>query len=341
MYLVTTKADRLPTDHQLIMVDGTVPDWEAKPGDLHWDHHRPGGADVQIDEIPAPQARISEGGASTLVEQESTGQPPCFVTTMVDADACCAAAWVQLPYETLTADTIAQFKAIAWDCDHLMVPDELNHYAEFAAKAVVALKSSSEGIAADLGLPHERKEWGDEHWEAYSSEAFRRGTEWLIEAAKGKRPYPGESGEADDYWQQIETDAHLLMDENRIWFINTDRGDIAVCNQTSTGHAIDPRSFYQAIPRLRESSTSHLRPEAITIRDHRVGGTQYTLGSIPLHPDQHSLDYTAGTFDRLTRAEQAKDPESGSWGGRRTVGGSPWNTASNLTVEEITALLDG
>jgi hypothetical protein len=53
MYLVTTKADRLPTDHQIIMVDGTVPDWKAKPGDLHWDHHRPGGADVQIDKIPA------------------------------------------------------------------------------------------------------------------------------------------------------------------------------------------------------------------------------------------------------------------------------------------------
>ncbi len=54
MYLVTTNADRLPSDHQIIMVDGTVPDWEAKPGDLHWDHHRPGGADVQMDEIPLP-----------------------------------------------------------------------------------------------------------------------------------------------------------------------------------------------------------------------------------------------------------------------------------------------
>ncbi|MBD2311095.1 hypothetical protein H6G20_05275 [Desertifilum sp. FACHB-1129] len=40
-----TNADCLPTDHQIIMVDGTVPDWVAKPGDLHWDHH-PGGADI-------------------------------------------------------------------------------------------------------------------------------------------------------------------------------------------------------------------------------------------------------------------------------------------------------
>lgn len=331
-YLVTTKADRLPTDYQIIMVDGTVPDWEAKPGDLHWDHHRPGGADVQMDEIPAPQQQ-------SLLKERSTHQPPCLVTTMVDADACCAAAWVQLSGETLTAETIAKLKAIAWDCDHLMVPDELQPYAEFAAKAVVALKAASEGISADLGLPHERKEWNDDHWEAYSSEAFRRGTEWLIDAARGDRPYPGESGEADDYWQQIEADAQMLIDENRIRFMQTERGDIAVCDQTSTSHAIDPRSFYQAISQLHPAANP-LRSEALTVRDHRGGGTQYTLGSIPLHPKQHELDYTQGTFDRLTQAEQAKDPASGSWGGRRTVGGSAWNTPSQLTIEEIIARLD-
>lgn len=109
------------------------------------------------------------------------------------ADACCAAAWVQLPAEVLTPETITKLKAIAWDCDHLTVPEELKQYAEFAAKAVVALKNSSEGIAGDLRLPHERKEWVDEHWEAYSSEAFRRGTEWLMAAARGDCPYPSES----------------------------------------------------------------------------------------------------------------------------------------------------
>ena len=132
----------------------------------------------------------------------------------------------------------------------------------------------------------------------------------------------------------------MLMNENRIRFISTDKGDIAICNQTSTGHAIDPRSFYHAIPKLHGSFITHLRPEALTIRDHRAGGTQYTLGSIPLHPKQHTLDFTKDTFSRLTQAEQAKDPKSGDWGGRRTVGGSPWNTPSQLTVEEIVALLD-
>lgn len=332
-YLVTTNADRLPGDHQIIMVDGTVPGWSARPGDLHWDHHRSGGADVQIDEIPMPEQQ-------TLLTERATGQPPCFVTTMVDADACCAAAWVQLPREVLTPETIAKLRAIAWDCDHLVVPDELQQYAAFGAKAVVALKTASEGIAADLGLPHERKAWADEHWEAYLSEAFRRGTDWLIAAAKGESPYPGESGEADNYWQQIEADAQMLIDEGRIWFVQTDRGDIAVCDQTSTSHGIDPRSFYQALPKAHDSFQTPLRPEALTIRDHRTGGTQYTLGSIPLHPQVHELDYTQGAFDRLSQADQAKDPDSGTWGGRRTVGGSPWNTPSRLTVEEIIALLD-
>lgn len=329
MYLVTTNADRLPTDHQIIMVDGTVPNWEAKPGDLHWDHHRPDGADIQMDEIPLPDR-------TSFLKEHSTEQTPCFVTTMVDADACCAAAWVQLQRSQLTDETIAKFKAIAWDCDHLMVPPELTHLAEFAAKADAALKKSSEGIAADLGLPHERKDWAEDHWEAYSSEAFRRGTEWLIAAANGDCPYPGEQGEADDYWQQVEADAQMLQDENRIQFIETKRGAIAICDVRSVGHSVDPRSFYQAI----QSHSQTLRPEAITMRDHRLGGNQYTLGSIPLHPKQHTLDYTQGTFERLTQAEQTKNPNTGNWGGRRTVGGSPWNHPSNLTIEEIVALLD-
>ncbi|NES96692.1 MAG: hypothetical protein F6K32_15930 [Desertifilum sp. SIO1I2] len=329
MYLVTTKADRLPTDRQIVMVDGTVPNWKAKPGDLHWDHHRPDGADIQIGEIPLPDR-------ASLLEEHSTYQSPCLVTTMVDADACCAAAWVQLAREVLTPETIAKFKAIAWDCDHLGVPPELNLYAEFAAKANAALKKSSDRLPAELGLPAECKQWTEEDWQTYSSEAFRRGSEWLIAAAKGDRPYPGEDGEADDYWQQIEADAQMLIDENRIQQKETKRGAIPICDLRGVDRALDPRSFYQVLG----SRSNTLRPEAIIIRASRLGGTQYTLGSIPLHPEQHALDYTQGTFERLTRAEQLKDPQTGSWGGRRTVGGSPWNHPSNLSIEEIVALLD-
>jgi hypothetical protein len=335
-YLVTTRVDRLPRDRPIIMVDGTVPGWQPKPGDRHWDHHRPNGADIQIDEIPLPQSD------SLLAEQVGLQQTelgiellPCFVTTMVDADACCAAAWIQLPRAVLTVETIARLRAIAWDCDHLMVPADLNSYSEFAAKAGAALKASSEGIAAELGLPHERKQWTDEHWEAYSSLAFQRGSEWLIAAAKGERPYPGAQGEADDYWQQIEADTQMLLRENRIQFVQTDRGAIAICDVRSLNHSVDPRSFYEAL----RSAPSPLRPETLMIRDHRLGGTQYTLGSLPLHPDTPKLDFTQSTFEHLTQAERAKNPLSDAWGGRRTVGGSAWNTPSGLTVADIIAVL--
>jgi hypothetical protein len=76
------------------------------------------------------------------------------------------------------------------------------------------------------------------------------------------------------------------------------------------------------------------------VREHKYGGIQYTLGCLPNHPQTRHLDYTASTFERLTQAELAKDPSSEGWGGRRTVGGSGWNTPSHLTPEEAIALLD-
>ncbi|OLP16895.1 hypothetical protein BST81_18035 [Leptolyngbya sp. 'hensonii'] len=330
-YLVTTHADRLPTDHQLIMVDGTVPDWTPRPQDLHWDHHRPQGADIQIDEIPLPER-------DSLLEEQASGEPPCLVTTMVDADACCAAAWVQLPRQLLQPDVIARLQAIAWDCDHLVVPEHLSPWAEFAAKVVVALKRSADSTAIALDLPRDRQIWTEEQWEQYSSTCFQRDTEWLLEAIRGNCPYPGEQGEADHYWDNIETDARSLLQEQRIQQIETARGPIAICQLKQLGRSVDPRSFYRAISLALADRP--FRPETLTIRDHRQGGTQYTLACFPLHPQSRTLDYTTGTFDRLTQAERRKNPEAGTWGGRRSVGGSPWNTPSLLSPEEVIALLD-
>ncbi len=85
LYLVTTEVSRIPTGYQIVMVDGTVPGWRRSPQDLHWDHHRPQGADIQIDEMPVPTKSLMEDFAGQL--------PPCIVTPQLDADACCAAAW--------------------------------------------------------------------------------------------------------------------------------------------------------------------------------------------------------------------------------------------------------
>jgi hypothetical protein len=281
---------------------------------------------------------------------------------MVDADACCAAAWVQLSADELTAETVERLRAIAWDCDHLGVPPDLSHHTTFAAKAVAALKRSSHSIPRELGLPQNRKEWTEAQQEAYASEAFKRGTTWLIAAAKGDRPYPGESGEADDYWQDIETDAQMLLRENRLDFLETPTGLVAVCDVHDIERSVDPRAFYHALemltpsmPNMADPATRPLAPmitlgnsttprplraETLTIREHRQGGTQYTLGCIPLHPGRDALDLTRGTFERLTQAERAVAPQADPWGGRRTVGGSGWNTPSHLTPEQVVACLD-
>ncbi|NJM66761.1 MAG: hypothetical protein HC851_14415 [Acaryochloris sp. RU_4_1] len=329
-YLVTTYADRIPTDHQIMMVDGTVPGWVARPGDQHWDHHRPDGAEIQMDEMPFPK--------QTLVEELGNGQPICFVTTLVDADACCAAAWTQLPAVALTPEKVARLRAIAWDCDHLMVPDALQPWAAFAAKAVATLKMRGSAIAAQLLYPQDRKQWSPQQWETYTSVIFKQGTEWLVAAVQGECLFPGEQGEADEYWQILAADTQQILQENRMQWVETTTHPLAVFDLRKFGHPVDPRSTLAA---LEGYDLETIRPETLTIREHRRGGgRQYVLGCIPRHPQAHTLNYTAGVFERLTQAERAINTDADSWGGRRTVGGSGWHTPSQLSPQRIAALLD-
>jgi hypothetical protein len=70
--------------------------------------------------MPAP--------TKTLIDDFTNGQPTCIVTTQVDADVCCAAAWAQLNAgaEELSPDTITKLRAIAVPGDRLMVPQLKN-----------------------------------------------------------------------------------------------------------------------------------------------------------------------------------------------------------------------
>lgn len=317
-YLVTTRLEALPRNNEpIIMVDGTVPGW--KPDNLvdyHFDHHRPGGASVQIDEIPRGLPWY----------ENST-----FVTTQVDADACVAAAWVQIA-EDCSKEDERKLQAIAWDCDHLCVPRELSDLADFAAQAVAALKAGGELLAKELGLPADRKTWSVEDKEKYASLAFGRGTQHLIDACKGKRKFPGEEGEAAQYWQQVETDTAMLEKEGRV---TQYRGCTIINMKGLGGKYIDPRCALRVVAK----ENLPMYPITVTQREiyteNQFKGFSYTIGVVPLHPLVERIDYTIETFAVLTNAEQISNPNNAPWGGRKTVGGSGWNSVSNLTPQDV------
>ena len=78
-YLVTTSSKALEEKQsgcQVFMVDGSVPGWQPRELDYVFDHHRKGGADIQIDEIPPLEHLEINHDLSALI-----------VTTQVDADA--------------------------------------------------------------------------------------------------------------------------------------------------------------------------------------------------------------------------------------------------------------
>jgi len=74
-YLVTKRAQRL-LEHggPVAVVNGTVPGWQPRPNDLHFDHQQPRGAQVQLDELPAI-------GSVPLLD--ALQQPACVVSAVL------------------------------------------------------------------------------------------------------------------------------------------------------------------------------------------------------------------------------------------------------------------
>lgn len=315
-YVVTTRLEFVPnTDVSIAMVDGTVPGWKPRPQDVHYDHHRLDGAAIQIDEMEkAPN--VWEG---------------MIVTTQVDADACCAAAWLNL-LPSVREKNYRKLAAIAYDCDHLTVPSELADLTDFAAQAVAALKTGSEAIIADLNLSPDRKTWTVEQKEQYASEAFKRGTEWLIAACFGERKWPGESGEAEKYWQQVEANTQMIIEQKRVTVY---RDCLLFDGKGLQGKYIDPRCWLKAAQKMGLAiSTAITLTQREVITENDFKGYSYTIGCVPLHPALDELDYT-NVFSSLTAKERVLNPDADGWGGRKTVGGSGWNTPSQLTPEQV------
>lgn len=319
-YLVTTRLERLQqVTTPIIMVDGTVPGWKPIKHDSHFDHHRPNGKDIQVDEIPVGYPFPKD---------------VTLVTTMVDADACVAAAWLVLgQHPRFDKDAIRKLRAIAYDCDHLAVPKSLEDLSNFALEAVAALKLQSEQLIEVLELPKDRKLWAIDQKEAFTSKAFEIGSNWLVDAVKGIRPWPGVKGEAEEYWQQIIVNTRRIIDEKRI---SVYRNCLLFDGRGMAGTYIDPRCWLRAVEilELRPVNPITLIQREVFSKD-KFLGFSYTLGTLPFHPGTKMLDYTHCVFEDLSKLEKKNSLNSGKWGGRKTLGGSDWNIPSSLSPAEI------
>jgi len=331
-YLVTTRADIFNTvseNCRIWTVDGTIPGTTPRTawGDRVFDHHRPGGKAIQIDEMPLPLT------ASLIEETFFPVKEIIIATTQVDADACVAAAWVQLRPHEIDPNNLEKLRAIAYDCDHLAVPPELSHLADFAAQAVAALKSGSDTLVAELELPADRKVWSLDQKEFFNSHAFKIGTESIVDACRGIRAWPGENGEAAEYWQKVEHFTEQIIRENRV---SLHGGCLLFDAKGFGGKYVDPRCWLKAAKQMGLNAEI---PITLTQRevfvDNEYKGLSYTIGVVPLHPKVANLDLTRSTFHLLTKAEKEINPEADGWGGRATVGGSGWNTPSQLSATKV------
>lgn len=355
-YLVTTNKDLLPSG-PIAMIDGTVPHWQPRANDFHFDHHRPGGDLVQLTEIP-DNCRIPD---------DTT-----IVTTQVDADACAAAAWLQILKMQL--DSAQEYEvqqnliAIAYDCDHLGLPAEpkWDPWRDFAKNAVAALKENGNQVIKKLGLDPDRSKWDEPDKVEFASHCFREGTEALISAALGNAAWPGQNGEADAYWARVETMRPYVDLCSKLI------DNCAVLDQRSLNKYCDPRLLVE----WARSQPGHSNV-TLTVRDRllvllhteeeltllpkewqdsdnseyaykiEIPACSYTLGSVPLHPYGSPKFSDRNVWQKLANAERAKRLQYGypmpssDWGGRNEVGGSSWNDACILTPEEVIKIARG
>lgn len=332
-YIITTELSDLQgfidSGYRIAMLDGTVPGWEPKPGDLHYDHHnKTSNAKVQIAEMPVPTGE-------ELVD--------VCVSTLLDADAVVASAYLQLSpddmNEEVGAERYALLRAIAHECDHLYVDpvDEVN--PDWAFKVVAAMKVSSDALREEMGLSKDRKDWSKEQRMLYYSTAFRRSVEHIIAAVRGERPWPGEMGEADEYFNGLLAKRDELLEKGCCSFID----GIPYADTSEIKGYVDPRATLMAWAQL--DPEMDYKPVTLTRRLHKNGGYQYTLGTVPGHPGQDKIDLTK-VFPVLTQAEMlvdnltdgTKSPDG--WGGRTAVGGSGFNTPSLLQPHEVVGFVN-
>jgi hypothetical protein len=111
-FLVTTDSANIPKNCQLFEVDGTIGNLPIHSGNYRWDHHRLGGSDCQIQEMPSP---------GNLLNSLEDGREQVIATTSIDLDAVCAAVWLLLPVG-ISNKNLKVLEAVSLYCDHLCIP---------------------------------------------------------------------------------------------------------------------------------------------------------------------------------------------------------------------------
>jgi hypothetical protein len=331
-FCVTTRIEVLQQlkneRYYLVGIDGTVPNGADLYDELY-DHHRPNGAEIQMDEIDDRNLRGEIKKRLAKVEKLA------FITTMVDADAQVATFYFLTRLNEIdVADSFNFLRAISYDCDHLAVPVHYQErYGKKASMVVAALKEESNKYVSDLGLSSNRREWSVEDKEKFGSYALEKGVTELIPALlNGTWNY---ESIAQSYWQTVEKNTLMLVSEGRISVIN----GVAVFDGKGLGGTyIDPRCWYRGLASLGlDCYTGIALTQREIFGENEFKGFSYTIGKIPL--SKFDGDFTDGLFQELTEAEKITNPDCDGWGGRATVGGSGWNTPSDLFPVHITNII--
>lgn len=335
-FVVTTRKEVLESlkseGYYIIGIDGTVPNAEKLYDELY-DHHRTGGADIQLQELP------TDFDQCPFLKKDIN---PAFITTMLDADAIVSAfylftMWTSYHYskskKLFSSDQLDFLSAISYDCDHLIVPHLYSKYSDDAAMVVAALKEMSNNLVEELELPSDRRQWSVEQKEMFSSKAFEEGISWLgmaIENEPDDEMYWNFRDIAKPYWTKVEAFTQQILAENRI----SEYHGVVIFDSRGMSGYVDPRAWYRALPQSGVSFESNVCLFKRDIYNNgEFKGYSYTLGLVPLHPMNKGIDFTESVFKALSNAEGAP------WGGRATIGGSPWNVPSKLTPEEIISIV--
>lgn len=331
-FCVTTRKEVLENlkseGYYLVGIDGTVPNG-AELYDELYDHHRPNGAEIQMDEIDDHNLR---GG---IKKRLAKVEKLAFITTMVDADAQVATFYFLTRLNGIdVTDSFNFLRAISYDCDHLAVPLHYQErYEKKASMVVAALKEVSNDLIQKLGLSSNRREWSIEDKELFASKAFELGVMVIIPSLlNGIWDY---ESLAKSYWEQVEKNTEMLISEGRI----SEYMGVAIFDSKSLGGTyIDPRCWYRALDVLGlDCYTGIALTQREVIVENQFQGYSYTIGKIPL--SKFDGDFTQGLFSSLTEEERKINPNCDGWGGRATVGGSGFNSPSNLSPDQIITII--